>query len=245
MLHGYGEHSGRYMKFPERMPGLSAQLAIMDFRGMGKSDGVRGDVHAFEDYLRDVTVFVDHLRKKHGVPRKFILLGHSLGGLVAVLWSMKNQDPIKMLILSGPFLGLTRSWLLGPLNRLVLMVAPRLIFRDPVQSRDLSHDLREIDMYCKDPLILRTISAHLVGVFFRQLRMLRKQPILSVSFPVQLLLAGEEHIVDSNATRLFFQRLVTPRKEKFIFDGFFHEIFNERDQQKAFNVLKTIIEDCV
>ena len=45
--------------------------------------------------------------------------------------------------------------------------------------------------------------------------------------------------------RRFFDRLVAPRKERTIFEGFFHELFNEREQQKAFNVLKTIIEDCV
>ena len=60
-----------------------------------------------------------------------------------------------------------------------------------------------------------------------------------------MLVSGEERIVDPKASRRFFDRLVSPRKERTFFDGFFHEIFNERDQQKAFNVLKTIIEDCV
>jgi alpha-beta hydrolase superfamily lysophospholipase len=245
ILHGYGEHSGRYEKFPAKMGRLSAQFAVMDFRGMGQSGGVRGDVNSFDDYLQDVTDFVDHLRKKHSIPPKFILLGHSLGGLVALYWAMKNPGPVKLLILSAPFLGLRFAKILRPLNRLVLFFAPRFIYKNPVRSRSLSHDPAEILTYRKDPLILRHISARFLSEIVRRMEALRKQPILSVPFPVHLLTVGEERIVDPVMVRRFFDRLVAPRKERTIFEGFFHELFNEKDQQKAFNVLKTIIEDCV
>jgi len=245
MLHGYGEHTGRYEKFPEKMGRLSAQFAAMDLRGMGKSDGMRGDIGSFDDYLADVTAFVEHLRKKYSIPQKFILFGHSLGGLVATCWAMKNPGPVKMLILSAPFLGLRFSKGIGPLNRLVQVFAPGFVYRNPVQSRTLSHDPAEIVSYRKDPLILRHISARLVEEIARRTEILKKQHILSLPFPVHMLVPGEERIVDSKASRRFFDRLVAPRKERTIFEGFFHEIFNERDQQKTFNVLKTIIEDCV
>ena len=245
MLHGYGEHSGRYEKFPGKMGRLSAQFAIMDFRGMGRSEGARGDIGAFDGYLEDVTAFVQHLRKKHSIPPTFILFGHSLGGLVATCWAMKNPEPVKLLILSAPFLGLRFSRIIRPLNRLILLFAPRFVYKNPVRSRSLSHDPAEMAVYRKDPLILHHISARLVGEIARRMEVLRKQPILSVPFPVHLLAGGEERIVDPAMTRRFFDRLVAPRKERTIFEDFFHEIFNERDQKKAFNVLKTIIEDCV
>jgi alpha-beta hydrolase superfamily lysophospholipase len=245
MLHGYGEHSGRYEKFPGKMERLSAQFAVMDFRGMGRSEGARGDIGSFDDYIEDVTAFMEHLRKKHSIPPKFILFGHSFGGLVAIHWAMKNPEPVKMLILSAPFLGLRFSRFIHSLNRLVLFLAPRFVYKNPVRSRALSHDPAEIAAYRKDPLILRYISARLIREIARQMETLRKQPILSVPFPVHLLLVGEERIVDPGMVRRFFDRLVAPRKERTIFEGFFHELFNEREQQKAFNVLKTIIEDCV
>lgn len=245
MLHGYGEHSGRYEKFPGKMKGLSAQFAVMDFRGMGRSEGARGDIRSFDDYLKDTTAFIEHLRKKRSIPPKFILLGHSLGGLVAMCWAMKNPEPVKLLILSAPFLGLRFSGILLPLNRLMALFAPRLVYKNPVRSGSLSHDPAEIAAHRKDPLILRHISARLIEEIARRMEILRKQPILSVPFPVHLLAVGEERVVDPVMVRRFFDRLVAPRKERTIFEGFFHEIFNERDQQKAFNVLKTIIEDCV
>jgi alpha-beta hydrolase superfamily lysophospholipase len=245
MLHGYGEHSGRYEKFPGKMERLSAQFAVMDFRGMGRSEGARGDVGSFDDYLGDVTAFVEHLRKKHSIPLKFILFGHSLGGLTAMHWAMKHPEPVKLLVLSAPFLGFRFSRIIRPLNRLVLFLAPRFIYKNPIRSRALSHDPVETAAYRKDTLILRSISARLVGEMARRMEVLRKQPILSVPFPVHLLMVGEERIVDPERMRKFFGRLVAPRKERTVFEGFFHELFNERGQQKAFNVLKTIIEDCV
>ena len=164
---------------------------------------------------------------------------------MATHWAMKNPGPVKMLVLSAPFLGLRFSQGLYLLNRLVLAFVPRFIYRNPVRSRVLSHDPAEIATYRKDPLILHYISARLVGEIARRTEILRKRHILSVPFPVHMLVSGEEQIVDPNASRLFFDRLVAPRKERSILDGFYHEIFNEADQQNAFNVLKTIIEDCV
>ena len=245
MIHGYGEHSGRYEKFPIKMRKLTSQLAVMDLRGMGQSDGARGDVGSFDDYLRDLSGFVEHLKKTYAIPGKFILFGHSLGGLVAAYWAMENPLPVKMLILSAPFLGLKFSRIVGWVNRFLLCFSPGFVYKNPVRSRTLSHDPVEIANHRKDPLILRYLSARLIGEILLRTKTLRTRPILSVPFPVHVLLAGEECVVDPEASRRFFERLVAPRKERTVFAGFFHEIFNERDQQVAFNVLKTIIEDCV
>ena len=245
MLHGYGEHSERYQKFSERMRGLSAQMAIMDLRGMGRSEGVRGDIEAFEDYLRDISAFVEHLREEYGIPKQFILLGHSMGGLLAVLWAMKNPEPVRMMILSAPLLGFRSSWLIRPLNLFLGAFMPRFIFWNPVHLKTLSHKADEIASPKTDPLVLNYISARLASGITESIESLRQQPVLSAPFPVCMLLAGEERIVDPVAANKFFDRLVAPRKERSVFEGFYHEIFNEIDQQKAFNVLKTIIEDCV
>lgn len=245
MLHGYGEHSERYQKFPESMRGLSAQLAIMDLRGMGRSSGARGDIETFENYLRDISSFVAHLRTKHGIPKQFILFGHSMGGLLAVLWAMKNPEHVRTMVLSAPLLGFRSSWLIRPLNRFFGAFLPRFIFWNPVHLKTLSHKADEIASPKTDPLVLNYISARLAAGITEHIEILRKLPILSLPFPVHMLLAGEERIVDPVASNKFFDRLVAPHKERVVFEGFYHEIFNEIDQQKVFNVLKTIIEDCV
>lgn len=245
ILHGFGEHSGRYEKFPERMPGLAAQWAVMDLRGMGASGGARGDVRSFEDYLKDMDAFIVHLRQKFAAPEKFILFGHSLGGLVAVHWGMRRPECIKTLVLSVPFLGFRGQAFLRPLNCLTRFFFPECVYKNPIFPKVLSHDTAEIALYRKDPLILRHISVRLVGELMRRIEILQKLPAVSFPFPVTFLAAGNERVVEPKAARRFFERLAASRKEFICFEGFYHEIFNEVEQQKAFNVLKTIIEDCV
>ena len=245
VIHGFGEHSGRYVKFPERMSGLAVQWAVMDLRGMGASAGARGDVRAFEDYLKDVDAFVAHLQQKFSAPKKFILLGHSLGGLVAVHWAMRRPECIKTLVLSVPFLGFRGQAVLCAVNRLLRLFRPGFVYKNPIFPNRLSHDRSEIASYRKDPLILRKISAGLVEELMQRTEALKKMPAISFPFAVTVLAAGEEQVVDPKAVRRFFERLAASRKDLVCFEGFFHEIFNEVQQQKTFNVLKTIIEDCV
>lgn len=245
VLHGFGEHSGRYAKFPARMPGLHAQWAVMDLRGMGASSGTRGDAGSLGDYLKDVDAFMVYLRQKFAVPEKIILLGHSLGALLAVDWAMNRPERIKTLVLSAPFLRLRGHAVLRVVNCLVGFLQPRFVYKNPVIPKMLSHDPEEVALYRRDPLIIREISARLVGEVMRRIDALEKLPAVSFPFAVTFLVAGLERVVDADAARRFFQRLAAFRKEIFCFDGFYHEIFNETDQQKAFNVLKTIIEDCV
>lgn len=245
MLHGYGEHSGRYEKFLEGLDTESLQLAVMDFRGMGLSEGVKGDIGCFDDYLEDISDFIKHLQKKFSISSRIILFGHSFGGLVALHWAMSHQDCIKTLVISVPFLGLRGRWLAYGTHRIIRCVMPKFVYRNPVLAKGLTHDLQEIASYQSDPRIVREISAHLLGEIIGAMEMIRKKTAVSFSFPVYMFCAGRERIVDPKEMFRFFERLVVPHKEIFRFEGFYHEIFNEIDRQKPFNVLKTIIEDCV
>ncbi len=190
VVHGFGEHSGRYEKFPGRMSGLAVQWAVMDLRGMGASGGARGDVGSAEDYLKDMDAFIAHLQKKYAAPKKFILFGHSLGGLAAVYWGMKRPECIKTLVLSVPFFGFRGQPFLRAVNSLIRFFLPGFVYNNPVIPRALSHDAAEIALYRKDPLIIRKISTRLVGELMRWMEDLRKLPAISFPFAVAVLAAG-------------------------------------------------------
>lgn len=245
IIHGYGEHSGRYEKFAAALGRASVQIAVMDLRGMGLSRGEEGRSAELQVFLEDFSAFANHLQTKFGIPRNFILLGHSLGGLFAIHWALGHPDRVKRLILSAPFLGLKAEWLCFPLNRWIYAVKPDFVYRNPVYPKSLTHDPAEVALYRKDRLIHRKMSAGFLDEVLRSMKQLRARTSITVPFPVYLMTAGDERIVDPVATVKFFNRLVAPHKEQIHFDGFYHEIFNEVEQKKAFNVLKTIIEDCV
>lgn len=245
ILHGYGEHSGRYLKFAEKFKGASVRLAIFDLRGMGRSMESSKEARDVRDYLGDVDAFMVHLRNKYRLKDKIILMGHSLGGLIAVEWAMVHSDSIKRLILTSPFLGLPALSFCRGLNAFVKFFAPGYIYKNPVTPRCLSHDPKEVTAYKADRLIVRRISAQLIGSIMDRISRLQKRETVTIPVPVHVLAAGKEKVVDLKATRRFFVRLVAPKKEFTEFDGFYHEICNETEQKRVFIVLKTILEECV
>lgn len=245
ILHGYGEHSGRYLKFPEMLRVDAVRVAVMDLRGMGRSGTNVPEAETVEEFLKDVDCFSAHLRQFHGVTDPLIVLGHSMGGLLALEWALLHPEAVKRLILSAPFLGLKGLRLCRLFNAILRLFLPGYVYRNPVLPKFLSHDVDEVNAYRNDPLIKRSISAALIGSIMERIVRLHARETVTLPFPAHFLTAGEERIVDPDAVRTLFDRLAAPRKEWTGFEGFYHEIFNETGQGRAFNVLKTILEECV
>ncbi len=250
LVHGFGEHGGRYYKFLSHMKEpetkeLLAQLAIMDLRGMGESAGKRGDVKCFNDYLEDISAFVKHLQKAHFFPSKIIILGHSLGGLIAFDWARLNPDLVKLLILSSPFIGMKYGGIIRWMNNIVCRIKPDFLYKNFVRAGDLSRSHEVKASYRTDPLIVRKMTSRLLYEILNKQKLIDKMSILSTAFPIHLLMPAEDRTLDIKKTARFFDRLAMSLKRKTVFEGSFHEIFNDYNEQKTFNVLKTIIGECV
>lgn len=237
IVHGHGEHSGRYLKFFSQLKNLDVPLATFDLRGCGRSSGPRVYVSRFEDYLNDLSDFIRFLKIRYGVEPPIRLVGHSLGGLIATAWAHQNPSQVSKLILSSPLFGIpmggTLKFLVEVLNRFV----PRLVIRNPVKPIFLTHDPEELERYKKDSLIQRRITVRLVHEMLRYTSLFREGNF-TFPFPVYILMAQQDFIVDPNATREFFLRIQAPQKELESFPGFFHEIFNELGQEKVFERLR-------
>lgn len=237
LLHGHGEHSGRYLKFFDSLADLGAPIGTFDLRGCGRSSGTPVHVRAFEEYLNDVSDFTHFLVQKFGCRSPFNLFGHSLGGLIATAWARKNPAVVSRLILSSPLFGVPLSWPLKVFVEVLNRFIPRWVIHNPVRPPFLTHDPVEVEKYRKDPLIQRKITVRLVREMLRCTAFFEKEEV-SFPFPVYILMAGEDFVVRPEATRQFFLRLKAPVKELESFPGFFHEIFNEKGQEKTFERLR-------
>ncbi len=243
IVHGHGEHSGRYEKFAEKLKDQRLSIAVYDARGYGQSEGRDVYVDSFEEFLTDLTEFFKVLKEKHRQQGKVFLLGHSLGGLVAVHWALRFPDNLKALFLSSPFLGLCLPRPLIWLNTFLNRIRPDFIYKNPVYPPHLTHNPEEIRDYKADPLIKRKISVRLIHEVLIYQAKLETAEQVRFPFPVYMMLAGLEKVVDLKCSEKFFQRLEAPRKKMKIFDHFYHEIFNELEQDKAFDFLKECIAD--
>lgn len=242
ILHGHGEHSGRYDKFSSKLRDSKLSLAAFDFRGAGRSEGREVYVEHFRVYLTDITFFIEHMRKKHGFTGKPIMLAHSLGGLAGLYWAIENRDGLRGVILSSPCLGLKLPKFLIGMNELLNRVVPGMLYKNPVYPPHLSHNPEEIQAYKDDPLIKRKMSVRLLSEMIRAMKGLDSLVDgLSIPVPIFMLLAGLEKVVDGEKTRKIFDIIEAPLKHREIFSEFYHEIFNELRQDEAFNALNQCV----
>lgn len=244
-VHGHGEHSGRYEKFEARLKNTPVSLACFDARGNGRSEGRPVFLNSFEDYLKDVDAYERFLRKTYQTPEKIILLGHSLGALVAINWATRNSGRVKGLILSSPCFGLNLPGWVCRLNEWVRKTFPGFYYSHPVYPPHLTHNLEEVEVYKKDPWIQRKMTPALLCEMLSESKKLQSLEKIVCPWPVFIMASGLEKIVDLKATKSVFEKIEAPQKKLEIFPALYHEIFNEIEQDEVFEVLGKFIQKTI
>lgn len=246
ILHGHGEHSGRYQKFYSILKEKQLNIAHYDFRGHGRSEGRHVYVDDYNQFIEDVSAFVHFLRQKKWMNQeRFILLGHSNGGLTAVHWAMSHSAELKGLILSSPFLGIKLPWFLKLLNRTIEAVQPKFVYKNPVYPPYLTHNKDEVELYKKDRYIRRKITARLLSQMILYIHKLPEPEQVRWSFPFYILMSAEERVVDPEATEGFYEKVNVPKKDLTKFKGMYHEIFNELGQEQVFEKLNNYLDQII
>ncbi len=236
ILHGFAEHSGRYLELMDVLKQTSLPILAGDLRGHGRSGGVRVHVDAWRDYWMDVQDLLAYVQERHGVPPQTLLIGHSLGGLIALDGALQEPAGLKGLILSSPCLGLRIPALLRGLNAILQSVMPQWYHPHPVNAGDLTHDPAVSAAYEQDEWVQKKISARLVFEMLQCMQRL-EEGTLRLTVPVFFLAAAEEHVVDLGRTLVVYARLDAPLKRLRCFEGFRHEIFNELQKQIAYDAV--------
>lgn len=243
ILHGHGEHTGRYEKFIPFLESHPLSVAVYDMRGYGRSEGRQVYVESYDLFIQDVASFVNFLElTAQGSPRPIILFGHSMGGLVALYWLKTRPEKVKGLILSSPCLGLRLAPAVVRFNEWLNRLWPQFIYPNVVYPPHLTHNTAEVEHYRRDPLIRRKMSARLLSELYHACEKYAPAAGETLDFPFYVLMSGLEKVVDKDKTRQVFEALGAPRKELYCFDNFYHEIFNELEQEKAFTRLDEVLK---
>jgi len=238
VVHGLGEHSGRYQHLAARFTPLGATVYAMDQRGHGRSGGKRGHAPGLDALLDDIDNVVLRARTQDGGP--VVLIGHSFGGLVAIAYALKHADHIERAIFSAPLLMVKQrlpSWKRA-LSTVLPRVAPGMSFSNEVDANLLSHDPDNARAYTSDPLVHDRITAGLYGdTIARGEEFIMRAAELRVPF---LLMQGrDDQIVDPVGSQRFFARAAAPDRAFCLYPGLYHEIFNELDREKVFQDIES------
>jgi alpha-beta hydrolase superfamily lysophospholipase len=237
VVHGYGDHGGRYAGLGEDLAARGYALYACDLRGHGNSTGRRGQVGRFGEYLDDTEAFLDEVRRAQpGKP--LFLLGHSMGGLVCARLAEVRPPQVAGLVLSSPFLQLADA--VPPLRaagvKALAKVWPNRDIGNTVRAEQLSHDRSVVEAYVTDPLVHHVAPARWAA----ELLAAQDATMAGASrivLPLLVLYGTEDPVVDVAFIEALYDRAESGDKSILRYEGFYHECFNETGRERVFQDL--------
>ena len=242
LVHGLGEHAGRYAHVAAQLNSWGFAVRGYDQCGHGESGGLRGSLPTDTRLLDDLADIVDSTRARMPKDTPLIVLGHSMGGLVAARFVSLAMRPVDGLVLSSPALDPG----LNAVQKLLLAVLPKffpnLRVGNGLNADFISHDPAVVAAYRADSLVHDRISGRL-GRFIATagLGVLAVAPTWSVQ--TLLLYAGDDRLLNPEGSRRFAAAAPAGRVKAVRFESLYHEIFNELDAQPVFAALKQWLDE--
>lgn len=220
IVHGLNEHSGRYEHVGRQLADNGLFTVAFDHRGFGASGGSRSYIDRFSQYLDDVE---DHLAEMRQLGVPTVLLGMSMGGLVATTYVLRDRPRPDLLVLSAPLLGdKAPAWMhLGAAP--LAAVAPRLRLASPYDSSVLSRNAAVCDAYDADPLVERKTSSRLGAELFDAMEWARRH-VDRLDVETLVLHGGDDELVPTESSEILGG---LPGVDRRVFPGLRHEVLNE------------------
>jgi alpha-beta hydrolase superfamily lysophospholipase len=231
VVHGLGEHAGRYDEFASRMAAYDIATFALDLRGHGLSGGRRGHVPRFDVYLQEVDRFRVEVESLVGIRTPPFLLGQSMGGLIALRYLQEYGSRVRGAVICSPWLATAMKvprWksFAAPLFARIL---PSLPFRHGIAPEDLSRDPAIVAAYRVDPLVHGTITPRTFAEVSSAMDLVQENRH-TISRPLLLLVGGADRIVDSERAVGLGRDVVSKDAATHIFPEHLHELLNETDR---------------
>lgn len=229
VIHGLGEHCGRYAHIAEFLNANEFDVRTYDLRGHGKSSGIRGAISSENALLEDLkSLYKDFAEDRH---EELFLLGHSMGGAIALRAAVEKIITPRGLILSSPAVTANLSFT-DKLKLKIGRLMPNAAVSNGLKVDYISHDKKVVEDYKNDPLVHRKITPRLANfVIDSGQKSLKKAADFRI--PTLLLVAGDDHLVDATGAKRLFDRLPKSSAEMHFYDDLYHEIFNETANRRA------------
>jgi acylglycerol lipase len=232
LVHGLGEHSGRYAHVAQALTDAGCAVYAMDHRGHGKSGGPRPLIDRFAYAVADIDQVVDIARRE--LPHKPVfMLGHSMGGALALSYALKHAKKLHALILSGPAVKLDGAPpLMKPIAKFLASIAPSTgLFK--IDPANVSRDPAVVADYAQDPLNAHgKVPARTLGELVKFVEVAPALlPVLSL--PLLAMHGEDDKLAGVGGSRMVIQLAASKDKTLLPYPGLYHEIFNELPEDRA------------
>jgi acylglycerol lipase len=236
VVHGLGEHAGRYERLAKGMAQHGMGTYALDLRGHGKSPGARGHVDSWSQWTDDVAAFVSHIESVAGV--EVVPVGHSFGGVALLSTVLARKLPkTRRFVVSSPALKLKMAvagWKLtfGPIAS---KIVPRLALANEVDPKTVSRIAEVVEAYRNDPLVHNKISTRLGAEWQEATR-----DILSrageIKTPFLILAGTADALIDPAGSRELHEQAKSTSELRML-EGRFHEPFNDIGSDEVFRLI--------
>ncbi len=242
-LHRGHEHSGRVVPFADKLAGEDYWCFAFDLRGHGHSDGERAWASSFDDWVKDLNCFVQHLQVKHGINGKELLIvSNSVGSVLAIAWILNYGAVIRGCILGAPAFSIRLYVPMAlPALRFMSRFSSKLFVKSYVNSKLLTRDPDESIAYDADPLITKKIGVNVLVTLFDAAANIF-QRLADVETPLLLLTAEKDVIVNNRFHDRFLDGVSSRSKRHVVLSGYRHAIFHEIEQDKILRFSRQFVD---
>jgi alpha-beta hydrolase superfamily lysophospholipase len=242
IAHGASEHSSRYAHVAERVVEAGYAVYALDHRGHGRSEGKRAQLDRLNHVIADLRAFVDLVTARHAAAPVY-LLGHSMGGGISIAYAVRHQETLAGLVLSAPVAdpnaanALTRG-----LSRILSAMAPDLGVYS-VDAKLVSRDPEVVRKYEQDPLVYhgklpaRTVAELTAAVAWFP------EEVVGLRLPLLVMHGDADGLVPAAGSRMIHERSGSDDKTIEIWDGLYHEILNEPEQDQVLDLIVAWLDE--
>ena len=238
LAHGLAEHGGRYQDFATRFVGRGYAVYAMDHRGHGRSTGERANVGRFSWLVSDFSAFAGRAQREHPDLPAF-LVGHSMGGAIALAAALRNPGSLRGLVLSAPALAVGDA--VSAFKQLVVRLLSRFAPNTgalTLPAAAISRDPGVVGAYEADPLVFRKPIPARTLVELGEAMAGFPDLVPRLKLPVLVQHGTADRLIPLSATRPVYERLGLPRSRTVrLYDGLFHEIYNEPEREQVLSDL--------
>lgn len=229
LLHGLGEHLGRYDALARWFCARGWRVRGHDHTGHGRSGGRRGALRDERQLVEHARTLIERFAEALGEPP--LLLGHSMGGALAAQLVVREGVPVRGLVLSSPALDTGIGTAQRALAALLYRLAPNLAIGNGLDPQALSHDALVVRAYLEDPLVHDRISARLLR-WLTSAGEDARAAAGSLAVPTLLQVAGADRLVNPEGSRAFSRAAPEGLLTLHWYEGLYHEVYNEQEADR-------------
>ena len=234
LVHGLNEHCGRYQHLASYLVDQSYAVYGLDLPGHGKSDGLRSYVGSYIDLIKPMESYLDMIKAwQPGVP--VFMIGHSMGGLLATAYLAEHPGQVNGAVLSGSLVKVPDyvSAFTVQVGKILSTVLPKFRIVE-VDKQGLSRDPGVVQAYIDDPLVFTGKSTVRLSNVINYGITLVENIGHKILEPLLILHGGDDRVCDPSWSQYLHDLISSPDKELIIYDGLFHEIYNEPEAATVF-----------